>query len=168
MHKNEFGIYVNKTPIKKYNCEPKYKRICEKCPIMQVIIGSLNIIQYKIYSYIVIKNILDNFVANVIYTKIPNKLYTVIMIDINAAYEDINYLHQITINNCETIVPYIPPKPPANTGNHSYLFLVLTQTCYLKNIYIDKRANFPLDIFISDNKFSISRYFTFIVNSATC
>ena len=86
------------------------------------------------------------------------------MIDIDAVGFD-NYLHMMTINNSEIIVPYIPPKPPANTGNHSYLFLVSIQTEYLTDICVNHRENFKLDNFISENKLFSSKYFTFIVDS---
>ena len=77
------------------------------------------------------------------------------MIDIDAPsktnpiYSD--FIHLLIINNKETIIDYMSPNPPKNSGEHRYYIYIFEQP---KKFYIniDKRNNFNTKQFILNYK----------------
>lgn len=81
----------------------------------------------------------------------PQKLYTILMYDPNASTGP--YLHYEVVNapagdisKGATVFPYVPPNPPAQTGVHNYIFLVLEQNrTRPEGLNTGGRAPFPLE-----------------------
>ena len=85
---------------------------------------------------------------NVSYKSDPTKLYTLILTDPYAVKG--NHVHWTVINipgsdlaAGQTILPYVGPAPPKNSGVHIYSFLLFPQTGLQKTIELKDR-NIPL------------------------
>jgi len=93
--------------------------------------------------------------------QIPNKYYTLMMIDIDAPSHDnpiySPWLHWLIINiqnnSKNELIPYYPPTPPKGSGNHRYIFILYEQQIgqISNNKNITKREKFKLDSFIKSN-----------------
>lgn len=63
-------------------------------------------------------------------------------------------------------VPYEPPHPPTNSGDHQYLFLLYTQSRPVSSGNFN-RPNFDLNKFVSNNQLSLIDQDVLIVDSNT-
>ena len=101
------------------------------------------------------------------FTKLPNKLYTTIIVDPDAP-SPVNptkkyYLHMLRINSNQIITPYTGPNPPVGSGIHRYYTCVFEQDYRLEGIKEQPRPNFNIDKFISDNSLKLIGCFKFRV-----
>lgn len=78
------------------------------------------------------------------YKSDPSQLYTLILTDPYAVKG--NHVHWTVINipgsqieEGQTILPYVGPAPPKNSGVHIYSFLLFPQTGLLKTININPK-----------------------------
>ncbi|XP_057305965.1 protein D2-like [Hydractinia symbiolongicarpus] len=102
-----------------------------------------------------------------------NQYYTMIMLDPDAPSRDNptqrSWLHWLVVNiqdadieNSFTAVEYNPPTPPAGSGKHRYIFLLLKQFEKQKEyIPITERGNFDLDDYANEYKLTSLSGFTF-------
>ena len=82
-------------------------------------------------------------------------LQTIIIIDSDAPNVDQPvyryFLHMLTVNNNQEVMPYTPPAPPKNSGFHHYHILLAAQAkaIDLENLtWLATRHRFDLDLFI--------------------
>ena len=102
------------------------------------------------------------------YKKQQGDNYTIIMVDPDAPAKNNPiykyWLHLLITNNDQTIVPFEPPTPPINSGEHRYIIYLLKQKTIINKSEIKvsndkngniKRNNFNLAEFIHDHKLEI-------------
>merc|ERR1711973_1025387 len=90
----------------------------------------------------------------------PESMYTVLMVDPDASSEQPR-LHWLVVNipSCNimggmTYMQYDGPHPPADTGDHRYVFLVYHQTSSIEGDLPstdDERTSFDLNEFVTSN-----------------
>ena len=95
----------------------------------------------------------------------PKKLYTLIMIDRDAPYDnnpyDKYFLHWMIVNSRDVAAPYLPPAPPKENGNHRYYLLLFEQVGEIKSPYFLKRTCFHPVEFIFKNNLILKASFHF-------
>lgn len=86
-----------------------------------------------------------------------SKKHTIIVVDPDAPSADNPiykyWLHQLTINETQNVLGYVPPSPPKNSGPHRYFFFLYEQQRNIDSdkININLRKNFNLAQFVADN-----------------
>ena len=99
-----------------------------------------------------------SFVPTVLYAGNPDLFYTLVMQDSNAVTESHNVLHWVIVNipgnkvnSGKTLLNYMGPKPPPNSGIHNYCFLLYEQRGKIESAPILERTISMNDFFASFN-----------------
>lgn len=101
---------------------------------------------------------------DIIYTKKPNKLYTIWIVDPDAPSPKNPtkryYLHLLIINQTQKeegdiINSYVSPSPPKGSGVHRYYTCVLEQEYRIIGLNEFARSNFNIGKFSRDNKLKL-------------
>ena len=107
---------------------------------------------------------------------LPNKFYTIIMVDKDPANKKDKYwLHWLKINVTDKdlgkdIVKYHPPAPPKATGIHRYYLMVFSCENKIVNLKMnnnnDNRTKFNPKKFKNDNNLKFAYHIMFKTSSA--
>lgn len=99
-----------------------------------------------------------SFAPTVQYALVPDIFYTLVLQDSNAVTESHNVLHWVVVNIPgnkihfgKTLLDYMGPKPPPNSGFHNYCFHLYKQPSKIESLPILQRAMSMNDFFASFN-----------------
>ena len=130
---------------------------------MKVKINDISLRENKIYTTQQINRKPKIFISE----KENNNLLTLIIVDPDAHYPDNPtekyMLHNLVINNNETIWKYKSPNPPLDSPPHRYMILLYRQSNIIKlDAPINHRNKFDLNAFVKKYKLKKIDEFVFM------
>lgn len=132
---------------------------------MKVFVNNILLQENKIYTTLQINRKPKIIISDTEKEKYNNNLLTLLIVDPDAHYPsnptEKYMLHNMVINNNETIWKYKSPNPPMDSGPHRYFILIYKQSNRIKlDKPIAQRNKFDLESFVK--KYGLKKVDEFI------